>query len=96
MLETKIDDQPQTENGIPGIWHQIRGKQEASEFYQHLMNGMIYWNELRDVLKVMFRQNKQSEVDFSPGWEYAQAYRIGYEKALQDVYKTIPRPKEKR
>ena len=94
-LESSVEDLTATTNGIPMIWGNGRKGEELKEFYEYLKNGMNYWNELRNVLRKVFRENRTAQHNFdNSDWSHITAYRLGYERALQDVYKILPRPKE--
>lgn len=94
-LETQVDQLVKDRGGIPTIWDRGKSGEALKEHHAWLRNGLNYWDELRTILRLLFNQNRGAGSDFSnPNWDYQQAYCLGYERALQDVYKTLPRPKE--
>lgn len=81
--------------GIASSWLAGKSGKELEDHVEWLQHGTLYWNELRTQLQMLYNQTKAAESDFSsPNWAVSQAARVGYEKALQDVYKILPRPKE--
>ena len=94
-LDSQIEGLGPDRGGIPPIWDRGKVADALKEHHAWLRNGFNYWDELRHILRLLFNQNRVAGSDFSkPEWAYQQAYRLGYEKALQDVYKILPRPKE--
>jgi hypothetical protein len=94
-VQSEIDSNLTDRGGIPTIWDRGRQAEDLKEHHSWLRNGMNYWDELRHVLRLLFNQNRGQASDFSrPNWAYEQAWLLGYEKALQDVYKYLPRPQE--
>lgn len=93
-LKTEIDDNVRPTSGIPAIWDRGRTGKELQDHHKFLAQGKNYWDELRSVLKVLFNQNRTDMTPNGEGWQYVIAFNLGYEKALKDVYKNIPRPKE--
>lgn len=95
-LKTAVEDQTNGRGGIPTVWDRIREETVAHKDHtEHVHQGMNYWDMMRKVLRLMFNENNEKKTDFgTTAWEAHLAYRMGYERALQDVYKILPRPKE--
>jgi len=95
MLEAEVDDLESPRGGIPAIWDKGLRGEELKAHHEWLTNGMNYWDEARNMLRSLFRTNRQKFADLDrPDYAASAAYAIGYERALQDVYKNLPRPRE--
>ena len=96
-LEAEVDDGLTSHGGIPMIWDRGRKGDDLKSHHDWLEAGMNYWDEMRETLRAMFRTNRQKFADLDRAdFAASAAYSIGYERALQDVYKNLPRPRERK
>ena len=75
-LNSEVTDLVANVGGIAQIWDRGKRGEDLKEHHQFLLQGMNYWNETREMLKVLFRQNRQKMTDLSsPNFAATAAYR---------------------
>jgi hypothetical protein len=95
VIDTSVEDLTTKSGNIYSVWDGGRKGDELATHFEWLRNGMNYWDELRGVLRRLYIAREQGSSDFSKSnWAYEQAYLLGYQRALQEVHKILPRPKE--
>jgi hypothetical protein len=83
--------------GIATIWLRGLDADKKKEVVELLLRSTVQFDLLRNALEELYRAAQQVEDDItSPNWHLVAARQAGYKKALRDIHKLLPRPKERK
>ena len=74
---------------------EISDLEDERMFVVGLKGNSRYWEVLNKIIKGMYEAKCKSNFDFNtPNWLEKECFNKGYLKALEDVYKLIPKTNE--
>ena len=98
IFETEIEVLIERDKGrLMGHWLQhCSTEEERAEFAALLRNSHAQFDVLRNILIQMYQSaQNQKENLMNPNFKDRVAFEMGYQKALRDVYRLVPKtPKE--
>lgn len=89
-MEVLLGNEP---DRIMGIWlADAENEEQRREHAASLKGSSFQFDKLRRLLKMMYRSSQeQKEKINQPNWKERVAYEMGYQKALRDVYRLVPK-----
>ena len=81
---------------IMGLWlTDAENEEERRSHAQTLQASSFQFDKLRRLLKQMYRSSQEHKEKLdSPNWKDRVAYEMGYQKALRDVYRLVPKTRK--
>lgn len=76
-----------------GLWTQEAStEEEKKEIASTLRNSGYQFDKLRLILRQIYRKSNESKEKIgNPNFSERVAYEMGYQKAIRDVYRLIPK-----
>lgn len=76
-----------------GVWtREAKSDEERAKIATTLRNSGFQFDRLRTILRQMYRTAQENKEKVSnPNWRDRVAYELGYQKAIRDIYRLIPK-----
>lgn len=96
LFDDPLDAYDPKTDAVNQAWFRADGggtETEREELREILLNSGRLFGNLTRLLVERYQAATRKEIDFSqPNWQERQLFLAGYKKALQDVYRLVPKP----
>lgn len=91
----ELDNLVPENKGMSSLWFKGLAEADKVKFVELLRHSGAQFDRLGSIIKGLYRTSRSRERDLSnPNWPHLAAKELGYQEALLDLYRILPKTKE--